>query len=147
MPSFDMQLLDLKACWSLQSLERLPCRTNPREILKSFSRISINFLCVVLQQLFAILGVLNFRYLYVFCRIVITVQPPAPLSALEEVQSSDNSPLSSLDAYSVMKAEPSPFSSKPVMFETEEVSTFRYFGPVLVNCFAQTPKGVLLGVG
>ena len=147
LPSFDMQLLDLKACWSLQSLERLPCRTNPREILKSFTRISINFLCVVLQQLFAILGVLNFRYLYVFCRIVITVQPPAPLSALEEVQSSDNSPLSSLDAYPVMKAEPSPFSSKPVMFETEEVSAFRYFGPVLVNCFAQTPKGVLLGVG
>ena len=54
-------------------------------------------------------------------RIVVTVQPPAPLSALEEVQSSDNSPLSSLDAYPVMKAEPSPFSSRPVMFETEEV--------------------------
>jgi len=53
---------------------------------------------------------------------VITVQPPAPLSALEEVQSSDNSPLSSLDAYPVMKAEPSPFSSRPVMFEMEEVS-------------------------
>ena len=55
-------------------------------------------------------------------RIVITVQPPAPLSALEDVPSSDNSPLSSLDAYPVMKAEPSPFSSRPVMFETEEVS-------------------------
>lgn len=54
-------------------------------------------------------------------RIVITVQPPAPLSALEEVPSSDNSPLSSLDAYPVMKAEPSPFSSRPVMFETEEL--------------------------
>lgn len=54
-------------------------------------------------------------------RIVVTVQPPAPLSALEEVQSSDNSPLSSLDAYPVMKAEPSPFSSRPVMFETEEL--------------------------
>ena len=53
---------------------------------------------------------------------MITVQPPAPLSALEEVQSSDNSPLSSLDAYPVMKAEPSPFSSRPVMFEMEEVS-------------------------
>ena len=51
-----------------------------------------------------------------------TVQPPAPLSALEEVQSSDNSPLSSVDAYPVMKADPSPFSSRPVMFETEEVS-------------------------
>lgn len=89
--------------------------------------------CVVLQQLFAILGILNFTY---FCRIVITVQPPALLSALEEVQSTDNSPLSSLDAYPVMKAEPSPFSSKPVMFETEEVSTFRYFEPVLVKCFA-----------
>lgn len=56
-------------------------------------------------------------------RIVITVQPPAPLSALEEVPSSDNSPLSSLDAYPVMRAEPSPFSSRPVMFETEEVSS------------------------
>ena len=55
-------------------------------------------------------------------RIEITVQPPAPLSALEEVPSSDNSPLSSLDAYPVMKAELSPFSSRPVMFETEEVS-------------------------
>lgn len=55
-------------------------------------------------------------------RIVITVQPPAPLSALEEVRSSDNSPLSSLDTYPVMTAEPSPFSSRPVMFETEEVS-------------------------
>ncbi|XP_020613758.1 autophagy-related protein 2 homolog A-like [Orbicella faveolata] len=54
-------------------------------------------------------------------RIVITVQPSAPLSALEEVPSSDNSPLSSLDAYPVMKAEPSPFSSRPVMFETEEL--------------------------
>ena len=54
---------------------------------------------------------------------MITVQPPAPLSALEEVPSSDNSPLSSLDAYPVMKAEPSPFSSRPVMFETEEVSS------------------------
>lgn len=54
-------------------------------------------------------------------RIVITVQPPAPLSALEDVPSSDNSPLSSLDAYPVMKAEPSPFSSRPVMFETEEL--------------------------
>lgn len=54
-------------------------------------------------------------------RIVVTVQPPAPLSALEEVQSSDNSPLSSIDAYPVMKAEPSPFSSRPVMFETEEL--------------------------
>ncbi|KAJ7388217.1 Autophagy protein [Desmophyllum pertusum] len=30
---------------------------------------------------------------------------------------------SSLDAYPVMKAEPSPFSSRPVMFETEEVSS------------------------
>ena len=36
-----------------------------------------------------------------------------------------------------MKAEPSPFSSKPVMFETEEVSTFRYFEPVLVKCLAR----------
>ena len=54
---------------------------------------------------------------------MITVQPPAPLSALEEVPSSDNSPLSSLDAYPVMKAHPSPFSSRPVMFETEEVSS------------------------
>lgn len=50
------------------------------------------------------------------------MQPSAPLSALEEVPSSDNSPLSSLDAYPVMKAEPSPFSSRPVMFDTEEVS-------------------------
>ena len=50
------------------------------------------------------------------------MQPPAPLSALEEVASSDNSPLSSIDAYPVMKAEPSPFSSKPVMLETEEAS-------------------------
>ena len=66
LPSFDMQLLNLKACWSLQSLERLPCRTNPREILKSFSRIGFNFVCVVLQQLFAVLGVLNFRCLYLF---------------------------------------------------------------------------------
>ena len=41
LPSFDMQLLDLKASWSLQSLERLPCR----KILKSFARISFNF-CV-----------------------------------------------------------------------------------------------------
>lgn len=49
------------------------------------------------------------------------MQPPAPLSALEEVRSSDNSPLSSLDTYPVMSAEPSPFSSRPVMFETEEV--------------------------
>ncbi|XP_029191275.2 LOW QUALITY PROTEIN: autophagy-related protein 2 homolog A-like [Acropora millepora] len=54
-------------------------------------------------------------------RIVVTVQPPAPLSALEEVQSSDNSPLSSIDAYPVMKSDPSPFSSRPVMFETEEL--------------------------
>lgn len=54
-------------------------------------------------------------------RIVVKVQPAAPLSALEEVPSSDNSPLSSLDAYPVMKAEPSPFSSRPVMFETEEL--------------------------
>lgn len=52
---------------------------------------------------------------------MVTVQPPAPLSALEEVQSSDNSPLSSIDAYPVMKSDPSPFSSRPVMFETEEV--------------------------
>ena len=46
-----------------------------------------------------------------------------PLSVLEEVTSVDNSPLSSLEAYPVMKAEPSPFSSKSVMYETpEEVS-------------------------
>ena len=59
-------------------------------------------------------------------RIVISIKPAAPLSVLEEVQSTDNSPLSSLDAYPVMKADPSPFSSKPVMFDTEQVNR-RFF--------------------
>ncbi|XP_032229224.2 autophagy-related protein 2 homolog B isoform X2 [Nematostella vectensis] len=54
-------------------------------------------------------------------RVVITTQPLVPLSVLEEVHSGENSPLSSLEAYPVIKNKPSPFSSKPVMFEAEEL--------------------------
>ena len=69
-----------------------------------------------------------------------TVQPPAPLSALEEVQSSDNSPLSSVDAYPVMKGDPSPFSSRPVMFETEEVSVDHFTKTSVILNLVQKKK-------
>ena len=57
-------------------------------------------------------------------RIVISVQPVSgPM--LEEVASGESSPDSLSDTCPMFKQEPSPFSSKPVMYDKEEVTVFK----------------------
>ena len=72
-----------------------------------------------------------------FFRIVISVQAVSG-PVLEEALSGDSSPDSLSDTCPMFKQEPSPFSSKPVMYDKEEVSkvlicVFSFFVPTVCN--------------
>ena len=61
------------------------------------------------------------HYIYLsHLRIVISAQPVSG-PVLEEESSGDSSADSLSDTYPMFKQEPSPFSSKPVMYDKEEV--------------------------
>lgn len=55
-------------------------------------------------------------------RIVVSVQQEVSGLMLEEVSSGETSPDSLSDTCPMLKCEPSPFSSKPVMYDKEEVN-------------------------